>query len=270
LKSNSPIGVFDSGLGGLSVLKVLARNFPNENFLYLGDTARLPYGSKSPETIRQYTEQTLNWLSDRGCKALIIACNTASSQFQESEFAGKPVYNVIGPGSEAALSASKSKVIGVLGTRATIQSQIYNQKIQSLDSTAHVLGQACPLFVPLSEEGWTDDPVTNLIAFRYLQGLRSQARANEMDTVILGCTHYPFLRAPIQKALGNEIHLVESGEVLSAKLAEDSKNGLWKAQTEKQNATVHLASTDRSVFFENLAQQFLAPQKAHEFELVNL
>lgn len=276
---NSLIGVFDSGLGGLSVLKVLAKNFPNEEFLYLGDTARLPYGSKSPETIRQYTKQNLKWLADHNCKVLIIACNTASSHFNENNFNNIPVYNVIEPGSEMALRASKSKVIGVLGTRATVQSESYVKKIKELDPQATVIAQACPMFVPLVEEGWSEDPITNLIVYRYIQSLRSKNISEHMDTLVLGCTHYPFLKNSIQKAIGSHVQLIESGDVLSSKLEEDSQLGRWiKASSSDSNsdnentscAKIYLASTDRSEFFEKLASEMLAPLKPQKFELVNL
>lgn len=275
------IGVFDSGLGGLSVLKVLAKNFPNEEFLYLGDTARLPYGSKSPETIAQYTEQNLKWLADRNCKALIIACNTASSHFQKNEYNNIPVYNVIGPGSEMALSVSQSKVIGVLGTRATIQSESYNKKIKELDPNATIYSVACPMFVPLVEEGWNEDPITNLIVYRYIQNLRNQNSDELMDTVILGCTHYPFLRNSIQKSIGSHIKLIESGDVLSIKLAQDAEAGRWQrasaTDTSENEATgsldyakIILTSTDRSLFFEKLALDLLSPLVPTQFELVNI
>lgn len=269
LKS-SPIGVFDSGLGGLSVLKTLAKNFPKEQFVYLGDTARLPYGSKSPETIRQYTEQNLKWLVDRNSKALVIACNTASSHFHESEYHQIPVYNVIAPGSEMALQASKTKVIGVLGTRATIQSQSYIKKIIELDPQARVITQACPMFVPLVEEGWNEDPITNLIVYRYVQSLQNQNLDEAMDTLILGCTHYPFLRDIIQKAVGPHIQLIESGDVLTQKLKEDAQQGRWKESTTEPENRIQLASTDRSEFFENLSQRLLSPLVPTKFELVNL
>lgn len=271
--TQSPIGVFDSGLGGLSVLKVLAQNFPNEKFLYLGDTARLPYGSKSRETIQQYTEQNLKWLAERNSKVLIIACNTASSHFHANEYQGLPVYNVIGPGSQTALSVSKSKVIGVLGTRATIQSQSYVKKIHELDPEAKVMTQACPLFVPLVEEGWTDDPITNLIAFRYVQSLMQQNDEESLDTLILGCTHYPFLKKAIQKAIGPSVQLVDSGDALSSSLKKDLAEGRWSAHAEAladPSQQIHLASTDRSDFFEALAQQLLSPASAGQFELAHI
>ncbi|MEK6772353.1 MAG: glutamate racemase [Bdellovibrionota bacterium] len=271
---NSPIGVFDSGLGGLSVLKVLAKRFPSEEFLYLGDTARLPYGSKSPETIQQYTVQNLKWLASRNCKVLIIACNTASSHFHKNEFQGIPVYDVIAPGSKMALQTSKTKVIGVLGTRATIQSQSYVKKIHEYDPKAKVIVQSCPMFVPLVEEDWNDDPITNLIVFRYIQSLRNQDDDEMMDSLVLGCTHYPFLRESIQKAVGQNIQLIESGEALAAKLNEDIKNNRWKINPqsggEEKQALIRLASTDRSDFFENLARKLLSPFAPQEFELVNL
>ncbi|MGZ5279028.1 MAG: glutamate racemase [Pseudobdellovibrionaceae bacterium] len=181
------IGVFDSGVGGLTVLKELAAHFPNEEFLYLGDTARLPYGTKSPETIRQYSEQILNFLTARKVDALIIACNTASSQVPEKEWLSLPVFNVIEPGAEFAVASSENKHIGVLGTRALVASGAYQKEILKLSPDAQVFAQSCPLFVPLAEEGWLEDPITNLIAYRYLHPLLE----SKIDTLILGCTHYP-------------------------------------------------------------------------------
>ncbi len=269
----SPIGVFDSGLGGISVLKVLAENFPNESFVYLGDTARLPYGSKSGETIQQYTEQNLRWLAERESKVLIIACNTASSHFQGDNYQGIPVYNMIAPGSEAALQVSKTKVIGVLGTRATIQSQSYVKKLKELEPEVTVLSQACPMFVPLVEEGWNDDPITNLIVFRYIQSLFNKNSDEQLDTLILGCTHYPFLKNAIQKAVGSAVQLIESGDALSLSLKKDLELGRWQANPEtltEPSTQIHFASTDRSDFFENLARQLLAPLVPHQFSLAHL
>lgn len=216
-----PIGVFDSGIGGLTVLKELALQFPHESFLYLGDTARLPYGSKSAHTIRKYSEQNIAFLKKQDVKAIVIACNTASTQVPESEFDGLPVYNVISPGSQRALEVSSSKRIGVLGTRATINSQAYTTRIKELDPQAQVFDQACPLFVPLAEEGWDSDPVTNLIVFRYL----SQLLQHHIDTLILGCTHYPILKNSIARVTGSSIELVDSGEAIARWLERDFSIG---------------------------------------------
>ena len=177
-----PIGVFDSGIGGITVLRELVRSFPTENFIYLGDTARLPYGSKSAATVRNYSVQNMKFLISRDVKAIVVACNTASTQIFENTFENCPVYNVIDPGSKLAAEQTKNKKVGVLATRATVKAKSYTDKIKAIDSEIEVLSQACPLFVPLAEEGWNEDPITNLIAFRYLQNLK----AAEVDTVVLG------------------------------------------------------------------------------------
>lgn len=258
------IGVFDSGVGGLTVLKELAQTFPSENFLYLGDTARLPYGTKSPETIRKYSEQIMDFLIEQKVDALIIACNTASSQVPETEWKKTPVFNVIEPGAAQAVKISESQRIGILGTRATVASQSYTFSIKALSDHAQIFSQACPLFVPLAEEGWTDDPITNLIAFRYLQPLL----ANQVDTVVLGCTHYPLLRTAIQKACGNSVNLVDSGSALCEKLNEAFHSGLLKKSTGEGSIT--FMATDLSPHTRALAERVLEPLHVGQFEVVNL
>lgn len=260
------IGVFDSGIGGLTVLRSLAEKFPHENFIYLGDTARLPYGSKSPATIANYTKQNLSWLAKQNCKALVIACNSASSHFHEKEFQGLPVLTVIEPGCQKALQVSSSKVIGVLGTRATILSQSYKTMLNHLDPSAVVFSQACPLFVPLAEEGWDQDPITNLIVYRYVQALKNNPGTENMDTVILGCTHYPLLKGSIQKALGPSIHLIESGEIISETLLKTIKNDI----VSQGSREISIVTTDESDHFQKLALQFLNPHVPSSFSTVDL
>ncbi len=258
------IGVFDSGVGGLTVLKELATQFPQEEFLYLGDTARLPYGTKSPETIRQYSEQILNFLTAQKVEALVIACNTASSQVPEKEWKSLPVFNVIEPGAQFALETSQSRRIGVLGTRALVASQAYQKELLKLEPTAQVFAQSCPLFVPLAEEGWVEDPITNLIAYRYIQPLLE----SQIDTLILGCTHYPLLKLAIQRACGNSIELVDSGKALARQLEKTFNEGrLTRATGEGR---IHLMATDFSAHTEALAQQILSPLKVSAFETVHL
>ncbi len=261
------IGVFDSGVGGLTVLKELAHHFPKENFIYLGDTARLPYGTKSPDTIRSYSEQILNFLLEQKVDALVIACNTASSQVPEKEWKGLPVFNVIEPGAALAAQNSLNKNIGVLGTRATVTSDAYRKEILKTSPEARVVSQACPLFVPLAEEGWLEDPITNLIAFRYVQPLL----AHEIDTLILGCTHYPLLKSAIQKAVGSQILLVDSGKALALKLEEAFEN--QKIQRENLDigkGQIRILATDLSTHTEMLARTILEPLSIHSFEVVQL
>lgn len=247
-----PIGVFDSGIGGITVLRELAKAFPQESFIYLGDTARLPYGSKSAETVRKYSLQIMKYLVAKDVKAIIVACNTASSQVPENTFEGRPVYNVIDPGALLAGKVTKNKKIAVLATRATISSGSYTKKIKKILPDAEIITQACPLFVPLAEEGWFDDPITNLVAFRYLNHLKM---AN-VDTVVLGCTHYPLLKASIRKIFGNSVNLVDSGEAISQQLEKDfSRNILKKSGLNQSFITVSL--TDASEQFETLSNELL-------------
>lgn len=266
ISDSRPIGVFDSGIGGLTVLKELALQFPQESFIYLGDTARLPYGSKSPETIRKYSEQNIAFLRKKDVKAIVIACNTASTQYSEKEFEGIPVYNVIDPGSETALKASMSSRIGVLGTRATINSKAYTKKILQLNPSAQVYDQACPLFVPLAEEGWDQDPVTNLIVYRYLSPLLE----NHIDTLILGCTHYPILKSSIARVTGSSIELVDSGEAIAKWIQKDFKNQRIQTRIDMEPRVIDLMTTDHSAHFNEVALRILRPVKVDSFTVVNV
>jgi glutamate racemase len=248
-----PIGVFDSGIGGLTVLQALIQKFPNENFLYLGDTARLPYGSKSAPTVRKYSEQNMNFLVSREVKAIVVACNTASTQVSETEFMGRPVYNVIDPGSLLASQKTKNKIVAILGTRATVKSDIYRKKIQALDSAIQVESIACPLFVPLAEEGWYDNDITLQIAQKYLAPLKNK----NIDTVVLGCTHYPLLKVTLQKFFGTDIELIDSGIAISQLLQDDFSNGkILKNNIEKQH-DLKVCLTDFGPQFESLATELI-------------
>ena len=260
------IGIFDSGLGGLTVLKVLAEKFPYESFCYLGDIARLPYGNKSPETIRRYGLQTLKFLKTQNVKALIIACNSASTVFLgEKEFEGVPLLNVIEPGSAAAIKVSKDKKIAVLGTSATIRSHAYRDTLKCLNPDVEVTEQACPLLVPLVEEGFIEDPITELVAERYL----AKIKKDKIKTVILGCTHYPVLKRDLQKVLGPEVELVESGEVLSEQIEYLFQlNVLPKAQG--SNRQLRICITDLTDHFERLAKTLMHPEKIGQLEKVVL
>jgi glutamate racemase len=249
-----PIGVFDSGIGGMTVLKELIRAFPHENFIYLGDTARLPYGSKSGDTVRKYSVQNMDFLISRHVKAIVVACNTASTQIFETDFDGIPVYNVIDPGAKLAGETTKNKKIAVLGTRATVKSGTYTKKIKSHTPDVEVFSQACPLFVPLAEEGWHDDPITNLIAYRYLQALKS----HDVDTVVLACTHYPLLKIAIAKVFGNQVQLIDSGEAVAAELKADFSSGRIKPNEENMRTHLLICLTDSGEQFENLSLRLLA------------
>lgn len=203
---DAPVGVFDSGIGGLTVAREIMRNLPSEKIVYFGDTARVPYGSKSKETIVRYSRQIIHFLKEQQVKAIVIACNTASAFALDTVKAEQdiPVLGVIEAGAKVAAATTKNHRVGVIGTEGTIGSGIHAEYLKKLDPTITVIGCACPLFVPLAEEGWTHDPVTTQIAERYLAELKKA----DIDTLILGCTHYPLLRSTIAQVMGQGVHLV--------------------------------------------------------------
>lgn len=207
-----PIGVFDSGMGGLTTVSELRRSLPNESIIYFGDTGRVPYGTRSPETIRKYVRQDIQFLLSRKVKLIIAACNTASAVLQETlselSLIDVPIVEVISPAAKAAKNATKNGKIGVIGTSATINSGAY-RRFLSADDGIELFEQACPIFVPLVENGFIepDNEVTRLVAEGYLSGLR----ATGLDTLILGCTHYPILRETISRVIGESVTLIDSG-----------------------------------------------------------
>ena len=207
---DNPIGIFDSGIGGLTVVKQLLRMLPNENLVYFGDTARVPYGTKSKKLIRQYALEDAAFLMKFDIKLLVIACNSASAAAVDllQSTLPIPVTGVIDPGVHAAINASKNKRIGVIGTTATIGSNAYNESLKKIDPDVQVYGQPCPILVSLVEEGWTGEEVTRLAVRKYLEPLL-EAR---VDTLILGCTHYPVIRDLIQQEAGMDVRLIDSGE----------------------------------------------------------
>ena len=213
----APIGVFDSGVGGLTVLRAIHERLPDESTVYLGDTARVPYGPKSPDTIRRYADEAASFLMARGVKALVIACNTATAHAC-SALAGRldvPVVGVVGPGAREAAEATRSGVIGVIGTQGTIESGVYERAIRRHRRDATVRSRACPLFVALAEEGWVTGEVPELTARRYLGDLL----ADSIDTLVLGCTHYPLLRPLLEEIAGPDIRLVDSAEATARETA---------------------------------------------------
>jgi len=213
------IGVFDSGIGGLTVFKALREALPpGERLLYLGDTARVPYGIKSDETVVRYALEGARFLARRGMKALVVACNTMSAvALPDLQQRMKlPVVGVIGPGAEAACRVTKSQVIGVIGTSATIKSGAYARAIANHQPKARVVGRACPLFVPLAEEGWVDNEVARATATLYLRDLVAEG----IDTLVLGCTHYPLLASVIGEAVGPEVRLVDSARATAVVVRE--------------------------------------------------
>ena len=208
-----PIGVFDSGIGGMTVVRALTHHLPHENIIYFGDTARVPYGPKSPQVVREYALQDTDVLLKYDVKLIVIACNTVSAVALDvvQKRAKVPVVGVILPGAAAGVQATKNKRIGVIGTVGTIFSNAYTNAIRQLDSSIKVFSKACPLFVPLAEEGWIDHKATELIAKEYLFPLTLE----KIDTLVLGCTHYPILRDVIDKVLHHNVTLIDSGEATS-------------------------------------------------------
>ncbi|MCB9772606.1 MAG: glutamate racemase [Candidatus Omnitrophica bacterium] len=257
LKSSSkshPIGVFDSGLGGLTVVKALMRRLPNEDIVYFGDTARVPYGTKSRESIIRFSKENVAILLKQQVKMIVIACNSSSSHALAAlhEIYDVPIIGVIEPGCRAAVKATKNKKIGIIATPATINSYAYLQEIARLDSTIKVLGQACPLFVPLIEEGWLTKPVTVAIAKEYCKQLRHSL----IDTLILGCTHYPLLKPTLRKVLGAKVKLVDSAE----EVVHDVKDVLEKKKAfnlKTHKATYKFLVSDEPAHFQKLARRFL-------------
>jgi glutamate racemase len=209
-----PIGVFDSGIGGLTVLRALARALPAEDFIYLGDTARVPYGTKSNEVIIRYSRENSEFLLAKGIKLLVVACNTSSAVALDAIARDTmvPVVGVIEPGARAAVARSRSGRIGVIGTEATIASGAYTRVIQRLRPTAEIYARACPLLVPLAEEGWVDNDIAERTVEHYLKSLKLSG----IDTLLLGCTHYPLLSALFQRVLGRGVQIVDSATATAA------------------------------------------------------
>lgn len=216
VSGRSPLGVFDSGLGGLTVVRALVSAMPSESMVYLGDTARLPYGNKSKTTVTRLSLEALRFLEHFGIKILVVACNSASALALSAleDEASVPVLGVVEAGAARAVETSRGMNIGVIGTRATVSSRCYEDAIGRRRPGARVTSAACPLFVPLVEEGWIDHPVTRQIAEEYLAPLKAQA----VDTVILGCTHYPLLGDVIRGVLGDEVVLIDSGDAVAAEV----------------------------------------------------
>ena len=215
---DAPIGVFDSGVGGLTVVREIMRQIPNEKIIYFGDTARLPYGSKSKETVIRYARQIIRFLQTQDVKAIVVACNTASAYALDEieKEVDLPMIGVVKPGVKAALSATRNGRIGVIGTEGTVRSGIYSQYIKEMEPGADITGKACPLFVPLVEEGLWQDPVTDEIAKRYL----SELIGENIDTLVLGCTHYPLIRETLGRIMGQGVVLVNPAYETARELLE--------------------------------------------------
>jgi len=263
--SRQPIGVFDSGIGGLTVLKELLEHLPGESFIYFGDTARVPYGTKSAETVRRFSRENVSLLLDRGVKMVVIACNTASSEALpqlEGEF-HVPIIGVIEPGVRAATAATERRRIGVIGTPGTIRSGAYQAKIMARMPDAVVISQACPLFVPLVEEGWIDTPVTRMVAREYLQVYEGTG----IDALVLGCTHYPLLKPVIADTLEAGVVLVDSA-VETAREVAHVLHGRALAGS-GGNGEFHIILSDTSPTFGDVAARFLG-RRVPDIELVSV
>lgn len=268
-RNEAPIGVFDSGVGGLTVVKEIMRQLPNERIIYFGDTARVPYGSKSKDTIVRYSRQIIRFLITKQVKAIVVACNTASAFALETvkKELTIPIIGVVKPGVNAALKASKSGNIGVIGTEGTIHSKIYSNLIHENCNKITVIGKACPLFVPLVEEGLLNDKVTDEMAGRYLKELKE---AN-IDSLILGCTHYPLLYDTISKIMGDQVILVnpayETAKELESLLV---KEGLIKTTPKnKINIMDEFYVSDSASKFYKFARQILSNEidKPHHINI---
>lgn len=256
----NPIGFFDSGIGGLTVVKAVSHLLPNENIVYFGDTARVPYGSKSNDTVIEYSIQAANFLLRKNIKLMVVACNTASSVALKElkRFLTIPVIGMIEPGSKLALRESRNGKIGVIGTNATINNKAYSQELKKLNPKLKVFEKACPLFVPIAEEGWTDHKATELIAKEYLTELKSK----KIDSLVLGCTHYPILADVIQKVMGKSVKLVDSGTP-AAHLVEEYLNGRGLRNISNQIGKREFYVSDIPSKFREIAERFLGRKITH-------
>jgi glutamate racemase len=251
---NSPLGVFDSGVGGLTVVRALRELLPNESIIYLGDTARVPYGSKSPDTIRRFSVEDAQFLISRGVKAVIVACNTATAHALptlETTFR-LPIIGVLEPGVEATLADPSCQRVGIIGTAGTIRSCAYQHGLAMRRPDLQIHAVATPLLAPFVEEGWVDQPSTKMVLREYLKPLIERG----IDTLVLGCTHYPLLVPAIRRVLGQKVRLVDSALTCAAhvKVRLEALNLL---RTAKSKPTLEIHLTDLSEQFENLARQFL-------------
>ena len=250
-----PIGVFDSGIGGLTVVRQIHRVLPREDLVYLGDTARVPYGTKSPATVVRFACEDTQFLLRQNVKAVVVACNTASAwalPTLERRFA-VPIFGVILPGARAALSKTKNQRIGVIATTATVRSQAYSRAILSRRDDAQIFARACPLLVPLVEEGWAGHPVTLSILSEYLAPLL----AGGIDTLVLGCTHYPLLKKPIRIVVGKAVSLVDSAESCAHYVRERLNHLGLLNKRRRRSGVIQPFVTDETERFGDMAKRFL-------------
>jgi len=254
ITADSPIGIFDSGVGGLTVFRALERRLPNESLIYLGDTARVPYGTRSVQTVERYAIEDAGFIRSKNVKAIVVACNTASAMAANRlrEALDVPVLGVIGPGARRAVAATQSGYVGVIATEGTVASGAYERAMLALNPRLEVISRACPLFVPLAEEGWLDHPVTRQVAEEYL----TEMRASRVDTLVLGCTHYPILRPLIDEVMGDHIAFIDSGEAVADEVAHllESRGLLRQSSAPR---TTRFYVTDAAIRFRRVAELFL-------------
>lgn len=273
MTSDLPIGVFDSGVGGLTVLRALRRRLPSESLVYLGDTARVPYGTKSVASIVRYASQATDHLVGRGVKMLVVACNTASAVSLDplrERFAPLPVIGVVEPGAEAAVAASRNRHLLVLATESTVRRHAYAQAIHRLTPDARVDEQACSLFVALAEEGWTEGSVPESVARTYLAPLMTGRDGDAPDTVVLGCTHFPLLEGAIRTALGPHATIVDSATTTAEAVSRELQARDLLAATNGEG-TLTLLATDGPDRFAAVGSRFLGqPIDARDVEVIDL
>lgn len=252
------IGIFDSGIGGLTTVRALMDTMPGYDIIYYGDTARTPYGTKSRQTVIGYALENTEFLLQKGAKIIVIACNTASSHAVDEiqKRYDVPIFEVITPAVHAAIKASKTGKIGVIGTRATISSRIYEQKIMELKPDAKVYSEPCPLLVSLVEEGWTKRPETTMIVKKYLQPLKTK----QVDTLILGCTHYPLLKDTISKKIGGQTAIIDSGSAVSGAISSFLYENKELAESLPQNSKIDFYVSDVTEQFEKTASAIVKKQ----------
>lgn len=252
-----PIGVFDSGLGGLTVVKELMEHLPGENIVYFGDTARVPYGTRSNETVIRYSQQCIRFLLSQDVKMIVIACNTASSISLDivSKVFDLPILGVIEPGAEVAVASTKNKRIGVIGTQATVRSKAYEKAIRHLDPTLSIFSIPCSLFVPIVEEGWSDSKIALLTAERYLDNMKNEV----VDTLLLGCTHYPLLQDTIGKVMGPSVRLVNPAEGTALEVGRILRTrGIYN--NDKKEAKYNFFVSDLGDKFKDIGGSFLGKE----------
>jgi glutamate racemase len=269
----APIGVFDSGVGGLTVLRALRAAMPDEDFIYLGDTARLPYGTKSDHTVVRYSLQCAAALVARGIRALVVACNTVSASSLDalrSHYPQLPIIGVIEPGAQAAVAASTSLHIAVIGTEGTIQGGSYQRAIHQLNPTAQIEALACSLFVAIAEEGWTEGPVVESVAHRYLDPLFA-AGSPMPDTLVLGCTHFPVLAGAIRAALPPQVRIVDSAVTTAAAVRRQLQLGASPSARTDSKGHISWLATDGAERFARVGSIFLGEGlRADSVEIIDL